>query len=177
MKRTTTSTLLLILAIGAAVAPQAIAQLDRPPRPDFSGTWRLDREASQITTAAGLAGLGGAGSPDNLYITQAGNGALILSSRVNGAKPRAYQVLGENRVPAPGDGGGQLLVRTSWRGETLVSEGGGSADDENIQVREVTSLSDNGRTLTLEVTTTTGGSAETNRLIYRKAGRNEGNNE
>ena len=177
MKPTTTSTLLLLLVIGAAVAPQAVAQLERPPRPDFSGTWRLDREASQITTAAGLAGLGGNGSPDNLYITQAGNGALILSSRVNGAQPRAYQVLGENRVPAPGAEDGRILVRTRWRGETLVSEGGGRADGENVQIREVMSLSSNGRTMTLEVTTTRGGGAETNRLIYRKAGRNDADDE
>ena len=171
--RMTCAICIALLAIGAAVAPEAVAQLERPPRPDFSGTWRLDREASQISTAAGLAGLGGSGAPDNLYITQAGNGALILSSRVNGAQPRAYQISGENRVPAPGDEDGRLLVRTRWRGETLVSEGGGRAAGENVQIREVMSLSGNDRTLTLEVTTTTGRDVETNRLIYRKAGRNE----
>lgn len=177
MKRTAIPTLLLMLAIcaaaPAATMPAALdvtGQLESSSRPDFSGTWSLDREASRITTAAGLAGLGGGGAPDNLYITQARNGALILSSRVNGAQPRAYRILGENAVPAPGDDGGRFVVRTRWSGETLVSEGSGRADGEMVQLREVMSLSSDRRTLTLEVTTTTGGNAETNHLIYEKGG-------
>ncbi len=161
-----------VAAAPATARPGAAGQLDGSPRPDFSGTWRLDREASQITTAAGLAGLGGGGAPDNLYITQAANGALILSSRVNGAQPRAYQILGEHEVPAPGDEGGRLLVRTRWRGESLVSEGGGSTG-ESIQITEVMALSGDGRTLTLETNTTTGDDVETNRLTYRKAATHE----
>ena len=76
-------------------------------------------------------------------------------------------------MPAPGDGGGRLLVRTRWSGETLVTEGSGRADGEMVQIREVMSLSRNGNTMTLEVTTITGDETEINRLIYRKAGSDE----
>jgi hypothetical protein len=61
-------------------------------------------------------------------------------------------------------------VATRWRNGALVSEGSARVDGNTVGIREVMTLSADGRTLTLEVTTTSPSGAETNTLVYRKAG-------
>ena len=129
----------------------------------------LAEGASDVTSPDGLAGLGGA-APEDLYITQARNGALILSSRVNGAQPRNYIIGGENPLPAPGGEAARMTMSSRWQGLILVNEGSGEVEGDPLVVREVMSLSRDGRTLRLEVTTTLAGAGSTNTLIYRKAG-------
>ena len=165
-----------VAAPWAAGAPAALLSVQRAgitgtvaERPNFSGTWRLDAEASDVTSPDGLAGLGGA-APENLYITQARNGALILSSRVNGAQPRNYIIGGENPLPAPGGEAARMTMSSRWQGLILVNEGSGEVEGDPLVVREAMSLSPDGRTLRLEVTTTLAGAGSTNTLIYRKAG-------
>jgi hypothetical protein len=136
-------------------------------QPDFSGTWRLDPAASEIAGEAGLAGLGGA-APEYLHITQARNGALILSSRVNGAQPRFYMIGGENELPAPGGELERMVVSTAWDGDRLVSTGSTEFEGAPYEVREVMSLSADGATLHLEVTTTRRDRTITNLLVFSK---------
>lgn len=136
-------------------------------RPDFSGTWHLDAAASEIAGEQGLAGLGSA-APEWLHITQARNGALILSSRVNGAQPRFYMIGGDNQLPAPGGELERMIVATDWDGERLVSTGRTEFEGAPYAVREVVSLGGDGTTLRLEVTTTLGDTSTTNVLVYVK---------
>ncbi len=136
--------------------------------PDFSGTWRLDVAQSEITSSEGLAGLGAA-APENLYITQALNGALILSSRTNGAQPRNYIIGGDNLLPAPGGEDARMLISSRWNGINLVNEGSGEAEGKLVVVREMFSLSSDGQLLQLEVTTAVAGTEVTNIIIYNKA--------
>ena len=158
------------LGFAASFAAAGVA-LASAQAPDLSGTWNLDRDASRITTAEGLAGLGDEGAPEILHITQAANGNLILSSRVNAAQPRVYQVEGESSLPAPGEDGGTMTVTSRWDDGSLVNEGSVAIDGGGtIRVYEELALSPDGRTLVLEVTTATSGGEETNRLVYRKAG-------
>jgi hypothetical protein len=60
--------------------------------PDHSGTWRLDRDASQITKGAGITGLGAGGAPPTLYVTQAANGTAVVGSDVNESGAKLFQV-------------------------------------------------------------------------------------
>lgn len=138
-------------------------------RPDFSGTWHLDRGASEITTGDGLAGLGDP-APENLYITQRGNGAVIISTRIRGAEARAYQMGGETWVAAPPPGDDRFLIRSRTRGLSMISEGTGEIDGEIVSVREVMTMDPRGDTLALEVTTTRSSGPATNKLIYRRVG-------
>jgi hypothetical protein len=62
--------------------------------PDFSGTWKLDRAASQITTGTGIAGLGAGGAPNTLYISQAANGTVVIGSDVNESQARTFRIAG-----------------------------------------------------------------------------------
>ncbi len=158
-------------AIGAPEAPQRAGRSGTvAERPNFSGTWRLDAEASDVTSPDGLAGLG-APAPENLYITQARNGALILSSRVNGAQPRNYIIGGENPLPAPGGEDARMTMSSRWEGRNLVNEGSGEVAGDPLVVREVMSLSPDGQTLRLEITTTVAGTEATNTLVYIRAER------
>ena len=60
--------------------------------PDHSGTWRLNRDASQITKGAGLNGLGASGAPPTLYVAQAANGTAVVGSDINESGAKRYQV-------------------------------------------------------------------------------------
>jgi len=73
----------LCLLTGVGVVAQA---------PDHSGTWRLNRDSSQITKGAGLTGLGAGGVPPTLYVTQSANGTAVVGSDINESAARLYQV-------------------------------------------------------------------------------------
>jgi hypothetical protein len=152
-----------LLAV-ALVVPAAAVPAQGP---DFSGTWRLDADGSDIAGEQGLAGLGGA-APEWLHITQARNGALILSSRVNGAQPRFYMIGGENELPAPGGELERMTVATAWEGNRLVSTGRTEFEGASYELREVMSLQADGDVLRLEVVTTHGERTISNDLLYRR---------
>ena len=123
---------------------------------------------SRIVAAEGLAGLGEGGAPESLYVTQAANGTLIISSAFNGGQARAYQLGGESTVlVGPTD---TMKVSSQWQESTLVTEGHRFGDDATAitGIKEVLALSDDGLALTLEVTTTTPSGAETNILVYER---------
>ena len=75
----------------AALVPALCASLDAQGR-DHSGTWRLNKEASQIVSGAGIAGLGAGGAPPTLYIAQAANGTAVVGSDINESGAKLYQV-------------------------------------------------------------------------------------
>ena len=59
---------------------------------DFSGTWKLNPSASQITKGTGIAGLGAGGAPPTLYVSQAANGTVVIGSDVNESHARTFRV-------------------------------------------------------------------------------------
>ena len=65
---------------------------------DHSGTWRLNRDASQITKGAGLTGLGAGGAPPTLYVTQSANGTAVVGSDINESAAKLYQVSAKGLV-------------------------------------------------------------------------------
>ena len=75
----------------AALVAALCASLDAQGR-DHSGTWRLNKEASQIVSGAGIAGLGAGGVPPTLYIAQAANGTAVVGSDINESGAKLYQV-------------------------------------------------------------------------------------
>jgi hypothetical protein len=101
---------------------------------DHSGTWRLNREASQITKGAGITGLGAGGAPPTLYVAQAANGTAVVGSDINESGAKLYQVSGK----------GLLLERDG--------------------TTEQLSLSADGKTLTVQVSSAAGSST----LLYTR---------
>jgi hypothetical protein len=76
-------------ALGVSAAAQTL---------DHSGTWRLNRDASQISKGAGLTGLGAGGVPPTLYVTQSANGTAVVGSDINESGAKLYQVSAKGLV-------------------------------------------------------------------------------
>ena len=122
--------------------------------PDLSGTWKLNAAVSRHTHNVGLTGLGAAGAPRTLYITQAANGVLTVGSDVNESMARTYAVGAQSTVPLID--GQKLTAPTRWMGRELVTEAPG--------VKESMALSGDGQTLIVTVTV----GAATSTLSYTK---------
>ncbi len=156
------SVLASCLMVAAAAASPSVQETD------FSGYWAHDAAASRVETADALAGLAGGGAPANLFVSQARNGSLVLSSQRNPSQPRGYRIGGESTVPAPGDEGGEMTVVTAWDGTSLVSEGSVDTEAGTLRIRERMSLQDDGGTLILEATVINAAGEATNHLVYRR---------
>jgi hypothetical protein len=138
--------------------------------PDFSGTWKLDPNRSRIAAAAALAGLIRTGAPETLHITHAANGTVIIESQINESQSRLYTPGGRTSTPVVPSG--SITMTSTWDGGRLVSEGRQeSASGQSSIVREVKelfALSADGRTLTIEVTTTGPDDKSASTLTYTK---------
>jgi hypothetical protein len=147
------------LVLAAAVSLQAQA-------PDLSGTWRLDEAKSKVAATAGIIGLIPAGAPKTLHITQPANGTVVIESQVNEAHVRIYKPGRESSTPA--GQGGAVTMTAKWEGKSLVSEGAlKAANGDTTTIREVVSLSADGKVLTMEITTTAAEQAAST-LVYTK---------
>src|SRR5688572_23554675 len=140
--------------------------------PDFSGTWRLDGTKSKVVATAGIVGLISAGAPKTLHITQPANGSVVIESQINEAHVRIYKPGRETSTPA--GQGGAVTMTTKWEGKSLVSEGALKAPNgDTTAVREVVSLSADGKVLTMEETTSAFAKASADQeaastLVYSK---------
>lgn len=137
--------------------------------PDLSGTWKLDETKSKVVATAGIIGLIAAGAPKTLHITQPANGSIVIESQVNEAHVRIYKPGRETQTPA--GQGGAVTMTSKWDGKSLVSEGALKAPNgDTTSIREVVTLGADGKTLTMEVTTTPPASAtaSASMLVYSK---------
>ena len=141
--------------------------------PDLSGTWKLDTDRSEITAGrGGRRGGRGGGTPNAMVITQTATELTIERSTGTQSGTLTYTLEGESSIPA--GRGGSMTITSHWDSATLVSEGSqelsfGGGGGITIEVREIRSLSEDGQTLTVEVTRTTPRGANTNTLVYTKA--------
>jgi hypothetical protein len=150
---------LLIVVTAAVATAQAQA-------PDLAGTWRLDEAKSIVVATAGIIGLISAGAPKTLHITQPSNGAVVIESQVNEAHVRIYKPGRETSTPA--GQGGAVSMTSRWDGQSLVSEGALKAPNgDTTTIREVVSLSADGKMLTMKVTTSAADKASST-LVYSK---------
>jgi len=127
-------TLAALTIMGASLSAQA---------PDFSGTWALDAEKSEVIATAGIIGLISAGAPKTLHITQPANGTLVIESQINEAHVRIYKPGRESSTPA--GQGGAVTMTTKWSGQVLMSEGAMKAPNGDTTTWTVPTLV--GRTL------------------------------
>jgi hypothetical protein len=138
--------------------------------PDFSGTWRLDESKSTVVATAGIIGLISAGAPKTLHITQPANGTVVIESQINEAHVRIYKPGRETSTPA--GQGGAVTMTTKWDGKLLISEGAFKAPNgDTTTIREVTSLSADGKVLTMDVSASAKATADqeaSSSLVYMK---------
>lgn len=160
------------MAAGGAAVLMAlrVAVVFAQAPPDFSGTWKLDRSRSRIAETAGLAGLVGAGAPGTLHITQPANGTLVIESQINEGHARLYRPGSRISTPVTVGQAGSITMTARWEGRALVSEGTreSAASTVETQVKEVLSLSADGRTLTIEVRMTAAGDKSASTMVYTR---------
>ena len=139
---------------GSAASPQPV----QAGRPVLAGTWRFEPAQSRVTDTAGLAGLIGAGAPPMLHITQAANGTVVVESPINEGHARLYQPAGKTTTPV--GQGGTITMTAEWSGRTLVGQGTAvNASGASTTIKEAYSVSDDGKTLNVDVAAGEGVSA------------------
>jgi hypothetical protein len=145
----------------------AVATLQAQAPPNLSGTWKLDEAKSQIVATAGIIGLISAGAPKALHITQPANGSVVVESQVNEQHVRIYKPGRETSTPA--GQGGEVKMMTKWAGTSLESVGAMKAPNgDTTSVKEVLSVSADGQTLNVGVTTETAAGKSSSALVYTK---------
>ena len=117
-------------AVVAAVAAATIA-LEAQARPDFSGTWTMDRERSESLHQSTPI------EPPTLVITQSDAELAIETRRSTSTTRSVYKILPK---AAPGDPGPAAGSRAYWDADTLVTEGARTVQGQTVSVRETRTL-------------------------------------
>ena len=144
--------------------------------PNFSGTWVLDREKSDLGGRRG--GGGPQGPADVTLIVKQTDTELTITRKMNmGGEERTseakYTLDGkENSNPGFGRGGGDVVSKTKWEKDKLVTTGkrkvNFQGNEFEVETQEVRSLSADGKTMTVETTTTTPQGDRTGKQVYNK---------
>ena len=168
---------LALLAMAALAAPAAAQGTD------FSGTWRLDADASELPDfgggGRGFGGRGGgrqgggggfAGGARTLVIVQTPAMMIVEQQTARGSRAATYRLDGEESTNSGPRG--EQTARSRWDGAALVTEGTQSVStprgDFSLDFTEWRTLSADGGTMTVEsVRSTPRGDIETT-LVYRR---------
>ncbi len=167
---------LALLAMAALAAPAAAQGTD------FSGTWRLDADASELPDFGGGGrrlfgggrqqggGGGGLGGAPTLVIVQTPAMLIIEQQSDRGSRAVTYRLDGEESTNS-GPRGAQTTV-SRWDGAALVTEGTIEVEtrlrDFSIAVTERRTLSADGQTMTIAATRTTPRGDVDSTLVYRR---------
>lgn len=150
----------LLFVAGAAVFAQG-------GKPDFTGTWNLDKEKSEMGGGPG----GGQRMVSPSMTIEHKDPQLTIK--------RKFEFQGEERTqelklttdgkPNTNEGfrGRSIKSKTHWEGDKLVTESTRETPQGTMETKEVYSLSDDGKTLTVEMSRKDAGGPG-RKLVYMK---------
>ena len=155
------------LSTAALLAAFATAPALAQAKPDFSGSWKLNVEKSDPMGGGG----GGMMRDAVTTITQTATELTVVTKFGENSRTATYKLDGTESVN-PGMRGGETKTKAKFDGATLVLEHtrnmSGPNGDMQVTSKEVRSLSDDGKTMTV-VTTSQGPNGETTRkMVYDK---------
>lgn len=169
-----TIAVLVALALAAGAGTPVLAQ-----GADFSGTWHLDRDASEFPRfgggggrgrPGGRAGGGGRGAVATVVITQSADLLTMEQQEERGSRTVIYRLDGSESTNRGARG--EMVSTSRWDGATLVTEGTMNLStprgDVSLDIVERRSLSDDGQTLTVESTRTALFRDMVTTLVYRR---------
>ena len=110
-------------------------------RPDFAGTWTMDRERSESPLQ------GESFEPPTFVITQT-ESDVTIETRRRTATSRARYAIGSAK--APEEAVASASSRAYWTGDSLVTEGTRTIQGQTVSVRETQSLDASGSEMTVE---------------------------
>lgn len=130
--------------------------------PNFSGTWILDKEKSNsMGTRSSVQSGAGSQIETSLIIKQEGVN-LFITRKISRGDQSAIQEIkyatdgADSRNPGLGMGGQEVVSKSHWEGNKLVTEWSQTRkapEGENtMKTREICFLSDDGKVLTIETT-------------------------
>jgi hypothetical protein len=150
---------------------------------DFSGTWNLDRDSSELPQGRG-GGRGGGGARGRgrggfgglmaatLVISQ--SASMVTVEQQTGDQSQTIEYALDGSETTVEQRRGTLTVTASWDGAALVTKGTQSIEtgrgNFTLDITERRTLSSDGRTLTIEATRGTPRGDQSFRLVYQKAG-------
>lgn len=181
MKRLRIAFVPLALLAAAALAAPAAAQ-----EADFSGTWRLDADASALPDFGGGRRFGGGGRPRGggggrgpgrpgggaaaLVVVQTPALLIVEQQSDRGSRAVTYRLDGEESSNAGPRG--EQTSRSRWDGAALVTEGTQAVStprgDFSMEFTERRTLSADGGTMTVETTRSTPRGDLDTTLVYRR---------
>lgn len=129
----------------AALAVALIAQAMTAAKPDFSGTWRMDRERSESAMQEQPIG--------HVFVSITLTGTNLTIQTTRDGKPEVASYTIEDLPNAPGVIGAGTR-RAYWDGRRLVTEGAGNVQGQTVSVREARTLNASGTEMTVESTVT-----------------------
>jgi hypothetical protein len=146
---------LLALVLASPIAFSAI---------DFSGTWTLDPARSDL--GAGAAAAKAPMQKVTLVIKQSGNTLAIERKAGERTETATYKLDGSTSVnKAPS--GADIKSNTTWVGNTLASKSSMAMEGGmTVQMSDVRSLTDGGKTMVVELTRQTPRGEVKQRLVY-----------
>jgi hypothetical protein len=159
------ATLMLFFCVAVAFAQEA--------KPNFTGDWTLDREKSEMgePRRGGGGGRGRGMGMGSFSITQDGD-TLVLKRKV---EFQGEEKTFESRYTADGkenvnEGfrGNSVKSKTHWEGAKLVTESVMETPNGTRETKEVRSLSEDGKTMTVEITSKGGFGEGTRKMVYYK---------
>jgi hypothetical protein len=162
-------TIFALAALSLATAP-VVAQ-----KPDFSGSWKLNAEASDPMGGpggGGQRGPGGMGRATELFITHSDSKIVIEAKMGDQSRVTTYYLDGRESKN-PGMRGAEMTTKSTWAENTIVTEGENTMTtpmgEMTIKTREVRSMSADGKQMTVVLTTTTPQGERTRKTVYDKA--------
>jgi hypothetical protein len=133
--------------------------------PDFSGTWVLDPEKSDMGLPAGAGKM--PMQKVTLVIKQTGTTLSVERKTANQAGTAIFKLDGtESTNKAPN--GNDIKSTSTWVGSTLVSKSTMVMDEMTAQTTDVRSLSADGKVMTIQVTRQTPRGEIKQTLIYNR---------
>jgi hypothetical protein len=155
-----------IIAVAAlAVSTLAFAQA----KPDFSGTWTLDPEASQMGQGGGGqgAGRGGGMMGGPMTVKQTGDTLVVEQVRGENTVTMTYKLDGtqsKNTVPGRGGATSEQVSVAKWSGNTIVITRTQQMGDQSIEITETWAME--GGNLTIASSGGRGGGVK---RVYKKS--------
>jgi hypothetical protein len=155
------ASLLMCLQVGWAQAQ----------KPDFSGTWKLDKEKSEVGNEERNGRFRG-GMFDSLVIEHKDPELIIrrkmtLPSGEERTLESKYTTDGKDNTNE-GFRGMTSKSKTHWEGGKLITESTMETPRGTMETKEVRSLSADGKTMTVETTTKGGPREGTRKLVFDK---------
>lgn len=158
-----------ILSVASLLTAVAVTTAAAQAKPNFSGTWKLNMEKSEM---GGMGGGGGGGGMGGMMapvtITQTETELVVERTTGDRVRKDTYYLDGRESTN-PGFRGGESKSKARWEGNALVIETTAMMGENQITTKMVRTLSADGKTMTVETTRPAqGGEMRTTKQVFDK---------